>query len=183
MVEPSLQSFKDGDDVALKKVYVEYRGPFINYARKFQLDEEAILDIYQDAIIALHENFASGKIKEMDSSIKTYLFSIGKYKIYSYLRKHNKMRVLDDQHIPDTETKGFDFELDENPLTEKQAILKKALEKMGGKCKLILELFYFRGLTIDEIRVSENYENNNTVKSQKSRCLKTLKEMILKPQP
>ena len=182
MEEPSLQSFKEPGDAALKKVYVNYRAPFINFARKFKLSEDEILDVYQDSIIVLRENILSGKIEQLNSSIKTYLFSIGKYKIYAHLRENNKMKVLEEQQVPEKETGTFDFEMEGNPLTEKQTLIKNALEKMGGRCKLILELFYYRGLTIDEIRISENYENNNTVKSQKSRCLKTLKKMILNPE-
>lgn len=179
--EPPLQSLVEDDDLALKEVYLEYREPFINYARKFSLDDDDILDIYQDSIIAMRENFIEGNVTELTSSIKTYLFGIGKYKIYAHLRKNNKTKVLEEQHLPENEEEGFNFEMSENPLTEKQEILKKALEKMGGRCRNILELFYYRGMSIDEIRDSEGYENNNTVKSQKSRCLKSLKEMILNP--
>lgn len=177
--EPSLKSFKEADDTALKEVYVSYRASFINFARKYELGEDEILDIYQDAIIALRENFVSGKIEELNSSIKTYLFSIGKYKIYAHLRENKKMRVLEDYNTPEAEVEDLDFSSGEESLSEQQVMLKAGLEKMGKSCRLILELFYYRGMTIDEIRVSQNYENNNTVKSQKSRCLKTLKNMIL----
>lgn len=181
--EPPLQDFINGDDTVLKNIYIDNRLPFINFARKYQLDQDEILDIYQDTIIAMHENFTTGKVQKMQSSIKTYLFSIGKYKIYAHLRENNKMRVLDDQHIKEEEeTQDFDFAVNNDPLTEKQTIIKAALEKMGGQCCNILKLFYYRSLTIDEIRISEGYENNNTVKSQKSRCLKKLKEMILNPE-
>ncbi len=180
--EPPLQDFINGDDTALKEVYVEYRLPFINFARKFQLEQDEILDIYQDTIIAMHENFISGKVEEMRSSIKTYLFSIGKYKIYAYLRANRKMNLLNDKDLPKTAAQEYDFEINENPLTEQQVLMRNGLEKMGGRCRNILELFYYRGLTIDEMRISEGYENNNTVKSQKSRCLKKLKEMILNPE-
>lgn len=176
--EPPLQNFIDGDNTALKEVYINNRLPFINFARKYQLDQDEILDIYQDSIIAMHENFINGKVEKMQSSIKTYLFGIGKYKIYSYLRENRKMGDLKNEALPDEPN----FEIDESIPNEKQLIIKKALEKMGGSCRNILELFYYRGLTIEEIRISEGYQNDNTVKSQKSRCLKKLKEMILNPQ-
>lgn len=179
--DPPLQALIGDDAPALKKVYLEYREPFINYARKFRLNNDDILDIYQDSIIAMRENFMEGNVTALTSSVKTYLFGIGKYKIYAHLRKNNKMSVLEEQHIPEREEESFDFEVNENLLTEKQEVLKKALKKMGHRCRNILELFYYRGMTIDEIRDSEGHENNNTVKSQKSRCLKTLKEMILNP--
>lgn len=182
MVEdPPLENFRKGDDEALRKVYVEYRQPFLNYARKFQLDDDAILDVYQDSIIALHENLVRGKLKDLKSSLKTYLFGIGKHKVYAYLRKHKKTHLMENEQIPSESVPEFDIEPERGFLTEKQEHIKKALEKMGGRCQNILELFYYRGLTIDEIRDCEGYENNNTVKSQKSRCLKNLKKMILEP--
>ena len=180
--EPPLQDFINGNDDALKEVYLDNRLSFINFARKFQLEQDEILDIYQDTIIALHENFISGKVDKMRSSIKTYLFSIGKYKIYAYLRENKKMNLLNDNDIPGTEAHEYDFKINENPLSEQQKLMRNGLEKLGGRCRNILELFYYRGLTIDEIRIAENYENNNTVKSQKSRCMKKLKEMILNPE-
>lgn len=179
--EPSLQAFKEANDTTIEKIYVNYRAPFINFARKFKLDDDEILDIYQDTIIILRENVINGKIKDFSCSIKTYLFGIGKNKIYAHLRKNNKMKVLEHGDALRDETENLDY-VPEVDLNEQQTIVKEALEKMGGKCKLILELFYYRGLTIDEIRVRENYENNNTVKSQKSRCLRTLKNMILNPE-
>jgi len=179
--EPPLENLRKGDDQALRKVYVEYRQPFLNYARKFQMDDDSILDIYQDSIIAMRENLINGKVNDLKSSLKTYLFGIGKYKVYAYLREHKKTHLMDTVDIPGESVPEFDVEPEGNPLTEKQELIKRALLKMGGRCRNILELFYYRGLTIDEIRESEGYENNNTVKSQKSRCLKTLKQMILNP--
>lgn len=176
--EPPLHALKEADSQALKKIYLSYRVPFLNFARKYQLSDSEILDIYQDAIIALRENIINGKIELLSSSLKTYLFSIGKYKVYSRLRELNKMSVIEDYKTANEEEENFDFEINTS-LTEQQVLLKEGLENLGEKCRVILELFYYRGLTIDEIRISQKYQNNNTVKSQKSRCLKTLKEMIL----
>lgn len=179
--DPELEKLKRGDDEALRKVYMEYRRPFLNYIRKFELDQDTILDIYQDSIITLHENILHGKLTHLTCSLKTYLFGIGKFKVYAYFRKNKKTFLVEDSHDLEKSTEEFEVEIEKPTLTEKQQRLKNALKKMTGKCKEILELFYFRGLTIDEIRDYEGYENKNTVKSQKSRCLKTLKKMILEP--
>jgi DNA-directed RNA polymerase specialized sigma24 family protein len=42
----------------------------------------------------------------------------------------------------------------------------------------VLKLFYYNGFTLEEIQQHLNYGNYNTVKSQKSRCLKNLKDLI-----
>ena len=68
-----------------------------------------------------------------------------------------------------------------NELTEEQEQLRKAFKVLGQKCKDVLTLFYYRGFDLEEIKNSLNYTNKDVVKSQKSRCLKTLRNMILKP--
>ena len=69
---------------------------------------------------------------------------------------------------------------EEQPLTENQNKLYTALNKIGTRCRNILELFYLQGLSIKEILATENYSSENTVKAQKSRCLKQLKELANK---
>jgi RNA polymerase sigma-70 factor (ECF subfamily) len=56
--------------------------------------------------------------------------------------------------------------------------LKKYFDALGEKCQKILTLFYYQQYNIKEIMAEGNYNSENVVKSQKSRCLKTLKEAI-----
>ncbi|GAA0872896.1 hypothetical protein GCM10009117_20430 [Gangjinia marincola] len=176
--QTTLEALKKGDEEALQEIYISNREPFINYALKFNLDRDEILDVYQDAIIALQENIVSGKLSSLSSSIKTYLFGIGKYKIYEKIRKQSKLTLVEENTLKEEE---YDLDLHEDAPSEQQILLKEGFSMLGDRCKRILELFYYRGYTIDEIRVSENYENNNTVKSQKSRCLKSLRQAVLNP--
>lgn len=169
-----ITGLKKGDNAVLKKIYVAYRPDFIAFARKFSVSEDDIVDCYQDAIIALQEQAIKGKLNNLKSSVKTYLFGIGKYMIYEKARKNNKTVM----HIADSKT------IDEVPVDFSQEInkqqqqLKKGFEKLGKKCRQVLTLFYYRGYTIEEIAEHLNYENKNVVKSQKSRCLKQLKQML-----
>lgn len=61
---------------------------------------------------------------------------------------------------------------------EMQKALQKAFVTLGKKCKEILTLFYYRGFTLDEISETLNHDNKNVTKSQKSRCIKQLKEKV-----
>ena len=88
--EISLQSLKQGSDQALQQVYEDNRDKFINFARRYNLDTDDIIDIYQDAYIVFYNNVMSGKIESFTSSISTYLFSIGKYLIFDKMKKNNK---------------------------------------------------------------------------------------------
>ena len=169
---------KKSDKAALKMLYTENRNPFINFARKFRVSEEDIVDTYQDAIIALTEKAFLGEMDNLSCSVRTYLFGIGKYMLYEKARK-NKKRVLD---FP-LEKEDYNYrEISQNFIGEEpnnlQIALQKGFASLGKKCKEVLSLFYYRGYTIDEISEKLNYKDKNVVKSQKSRCMKQLKEKI-----
>ena len=173
-------SLKNGQEKAFKKVYQENRSLFINFGRKYNLIEQDILDIYQDAYIAFYENISSGKLVELKSTISTYLISIGKYMIMDRIRKNKKKveaePMLNYINQVDDEVDAFDF-LD-HELNKDEKILVQNLEKLGEKCRIILTLFYYKKYSIKEIMHAGNYNSENVVKSQKSRCLKTLKDLF-----
>lgn len=174
-IEPTLDKIKQGDNIAFTKMYEAYKDAFIAFAGKYGIGNEDAIEIYQESIIALFENAASGKLQELTSSVKTYVFSIGKYKILEFLRASKRTTHLESFHLKDDyET----IEIKENVLTEKQRLLKLNFSNLGARCQNILEQFYLFGKTIAEIKEFENYENENTVKAQKSRCLKQLKQLI-----
>lgn len=175
-----LELLKKRDQQALREVYTSNKEGFVAFAKKYSIANDDILDIYQDVIIALLENIALGKLETLNSSLKTYLFSIGKYMIYDYLRKKKKMKLVTSFKNEDFEgdfENEFDF-LFNKELTGNQKKLYASFNKLGDKCKEVLSLFYYRGFTIDEISEHLNYNNKDVVKSQKSRCLKSLKAKI-----
>lgn len=171
---------KNADKKALKMIYIENRTAFINFARKFSVSENDIIDAYQDAIIALSEKALQGELDNLKCSIKTFLFGIGKYLLFEKARK-NKKRVLDfplekEDYNYKNIAEGF---LEETP-NQLEILLQKGFVSLGKKCKEVLRLFYYRGFTIEEISEKLGYKDKNVVKSHKSRCIKQLKEKINK---
>ena len=173
-------SLKSGQQGAFKEVYQGNRELFLNYGRKYNLTDPDILDIYQDAYIAFYENIVNGRLTELTSAISTYIISIGKYMIMDMMRK-NKKKVegnvsLEQVNYVDEEITTFDIYTEE--ITDEEKLLANYLEKLGEKCRAILILFYYKKYSIKDIMAAGNYNSENVVKSQKSRCLKTLKELF-----
>jgi len=171
-------SLKEGSEEAFKKVYHDNRNLFLNFAAKYGMEREDSLDVYQDAFTAFYENICNRKLVELRSAISTYLLGIGKYMIMDRMRKKKRKTNIE---LPmslvqelDTEIESFDLEMEE-PSAE-DALLQRMLDRLGEKCKMIISLFYYKKFSIKEIMKAGNYSNENVVKSQKSRCLKTLKE-------
>ncbi|MRI00564.1 sigma-70 family RNA polymerase sigma factor [Kriegella sp. EG-1] len=178
--EITLQDLRKGSDAVLKKVYEENRDKFLNFARRYNLTEEENIDVYQDAYVIFYENIMSGKLETLTSSISTYLFGVGKYLIFDQMRKNKKTvgENFDLSRVGESDELVSTFEMEKPGLSTEQELLRKYFNTLGNKCQELLTLFYYRGFTIQEIMEAGGYNSENVVKSQKSRCMKTLKERI-----
>lgn len=176
----TLDDLKQGSEQAFKKVYLDNREKFINFARRYSLSEDDLTEVYQDAYLAFYENIMNGKIKTFTCSISTYLFSIGKYLIFQKVKDSNKTinPDYDFQIVRENEIDIDALDIENDELTEEQQLLHENFSTLGKQCQELLTLFYYRGYTIKDILEFGNYNNENVVKSAKSRCLKTLKERI-----
>ena len=172
-----LVALKNDDKTVLKSVYLEHKPAFIGFAKTYNIVNEDALDIYQDAIIALRENALKGHLDNLKSGLKTYLFSIGKYMFYKRLKEKQKLHLI---HSIE-ETSDFDElkikDVDYN-FNTRQRQMQQGFKSLGAQCKRLLSLFYMRGFTLDEIVEELNYNSKDVAKSQKSRCLKSLKQTI-----
>lgn len=175
----AVRDLQSEDRLKLKSVYLRYRNEFISFGKKYGLDQEALQDIYQEAFIALRKKAMEGRLDTVQSSLKTYLFGIGKYKIFDDLKKR-KREVRLEPHLHGSQDEIPEIAVTaEEPLNERQSRLRLQLQKLGEKCRKLLTLFYYRGLSIKEIVDVGGYKNPNVVKAHKSRCLKTLREMMI----
>ncbi|WP_149274998.1 RNA polymerase sigma factor [Pareuzebyella sediminis] len=177
MDKTALKDLQSDDRLKLKALYNRYRAEFLNFGRRYNLDKDDLADVYQEAFLALRKRAIQGKLNAIDSSMKTYLFAIGKFKIYDALKSKKREIPYETQlHIVEAELPEVEIDT-EQPLTEKQLLLRTYLKELGEKCRQVLTMFYYRGLSIEEIAKHAEYKNENTVKAQKSRCLKTLRQL------
>ena len=168
-----IEQLKQKNLKTLDKVYLTYKEEFFLFARGFSISEEDIADVYQETVISFYENIQKGKLNQLTSSLKTYLFAIGKFKIY---KQANKSEINYNDAVvfyANEEIKTFEIAVS----NKRQKILKKAFNSLGDKCKIVLELYYYEGLTLDEIQNYLKYSSKDVLKSQKSRCLKQLKKI------
>lgn len=167
---------KAGDEKAIKKVYEDNKNGFLIFANRYGLDKDELTDVYQDAVIALLENAKKGKIDDLKSSLTTYLFGIGKFMIFQRLKKNNKT-------IPSDDIENLEFEYEdysEDEINLQIVALREGLKKLGEQCQKVLTLFYYEEKKLDEIQTLLGYTNKDVLKSQKSRCLKQLKDFTKK---
>ena len=173
--EPTIDELLTKTNETFETLYVAYRDDFVRYSKKFSIKEDIAVDIYQETFISFYQNLLSGKLTQLTSSIKTYIFGIGKFKIYEHLRVDSKLKIIDEPLRSDITE---DLDLDSQVLNEREQLVKKQFKKLGQQCQEILELFYLQGRSISEIQVFKEYESTDVVKSLKWRCLKKLKQLV-----
>lgn len=180
----TLQDLKEGSEKVLQFVYEDNRAKFLNFAKRYDLPQEDLVDIYQETYIAFYDNVMNGNITSFTSSISTYIISIGKYMIFDALKKKKKIvhPDMNSAFIQKRDEFTENFEIETNELTTEQQLLRAHFSSLGKKCKALLDLFYYRGFTIKDILEHTDYNSENVIKSAKSRCMKTLKERIFNAQ-
>ncbi len=176
------QSFIDtltkSNEKDISKLYYLHRDAFFNFGKKYGVSQDTMADIYQETFVVLRRQAIEGRLKEINSSFKTYLFAVGKRLIFNYYKKYKNIVSLESVlHIVDDKAEKINLE-EPSELSVEQKLLRTFFDKLGKRCQEMLILFYYRGLTIEEIANTSGYENVNVVSSQKSRCLKQLKQMI-----
>lgn len=170
-------SLKSGDMTVYRSYYTSFKSDFISFAYKYTHDKEMILDVYHDAFIILYENILSRKLVELHSSLKTYVFSVGKYTLINRLKKESSLSDLNenlqDDDLAQVHVSQFDFG-EEKEITR----VRGQMSQLGEKCRELLRLFYYKRYSIEAIMYQMGYKNENTVKAHKSRCIKTLRENL-----
>ncbi len=173
-----LARLRQGDETALAKVYTMYRLEFIQWMKvKYSCDNESAKDIYQNTIMTFAQKVEKGQVEHLTSSIKSYLFGIGKNKYLEFRKAQSKYRLIEEMpRKTELETIEEEAALEE----ERQlALLEECLALLGEPCRSLLELYYFHGMSMKEIRSHLMYKNPNTVKNIKYKCLNRLRRIFV----
>jgi RNA polymerase sigma factor (sigma-70 family) len=165
---------KAGHEEDLDEIYRKYRKEFLTWiTRTYHCSEEDGKDIFQSVVIIFYESIVKEKLTELTSSIKTYLFAIGKNKIQELTRTQSKEVMIETVN----ENEHFYLPKGQDEGDDNFKKVEKCLETLGDPCKSILELYYYQKLTISQITEKLNYKNADTSKNLKYKCLQRLKKI------
>lgn len=174
--EQLIRRLKAGEVRFLDDIYLAHRDAFLNWITgRFNLGREESADLFQDTVIVFYENVTKGKLTGLTANLRTYLFSIGKnlalkrHRNKAMLRKHEEALKMEIAEAEDPFAENGD---------ERSTAVKAALNKMEEPCLSILKRYYYFRQSMADIAEAMDYKNADTVKSQKSRCMKHLKSMV-----
>jgi len=177
-----IELIKKGDPRGLNTAYEAFRSEFVHWLMKFQKwDNEEAREYYQAAILIVYDNIHAGKLDTLRSSLKTYLFGIGKNLVWQNYRTSQRQQAIGAEFYlqnylqpEDEDGKSVEMNLD---------IISHSFNQLGEPCHELLEQYYFHRKSMDEICASMGYKNPETAKNQKYKCMERLRKMAFGAKP
>lgn len=184
----TILSVKNQDERVVQSIYNAFRPKFENWLKgRYKIgNPEDCREIYQRSFTVLFFNIKRGKLNDLEASLETYLFGIGKMVVREWWREQSNQKGLVSLE-PDTDSgEGHLKEIDlfSSVLTKDtvdddlRRKLLNALEQLGEPCKTILKLFYWERNSMEAIANKTGYKNEQGAKKKKYLCLTRLKELM-----
>lgn len=169
--------------------YNKVRPLFVNTLRSrfCELDYDTIEDLYQESFLAVYENLQAGKVRE-NTSWQSYIIGIGIKQAFKLLR--HKTETIYEYDNSDADGQLQISRVVEKILSERveeesvynnieaQGLLGEELNFTPEPCNKIIRLFYYDGMSMEDIATAVNFRNATTAKSKKSQCMKSLTERV-----
>lgn len=175
-----LQKIRANDKKVIAEFYKSCRNEFIGFATKnYAVNFSLAKEIFQEAFLAMYRNICDGKLVELKSSLKTYLFQIGRNLISNEMKKDIKhLEVEENLHASWEEDNPFDKHEDRTRSENFVSAIKSAMDALDEKCRQLLHFFYFEKKKYDEILLIMNYSTIDSLKTQKYKCFKKLENFV-----
>jgi RNA polymerase sigma factor (sigma-70 family) len=168
-----LDLMKSGNNEVLKRLYKKYRTSFLQWAQWKYSGVDAA-DIYQQAFTIFYFNVKDEKFTGM-SSIRTYLFAIGKNLLNKVVQTPRTTDAIDDVDELALPSETF---LDTYDVTHRQQLVSSILENVGEPCKTILTRYYYDNFTMESIADSMGYKTAMVAKKKKCECLSKIRAVL-----
>lgn len=123
----------------------------------------------------------SGEVKPMTCSLTTFLMAFARTEYRELVRstKEDYFEELYD-NATDADVLVTTFDKAEDAEEQKIRIVDDCISQLAPRCAEILTLFYYKGMSLDEILMQRTDKNSskNGLKTAKNKCMNTLRERI-----
>lgn len=175
MKDLSLELLKSGDVKTYKHLFDVLYEPLCQYALLYLNDEPTAEDLVHELFIWIWENPEKLNIQ---SSLKSYLFSSVRNRCLNYNRDHKKTSALDEV-FQEVESELFQElnEFENQDFEQLKVLVNRAIDELPPKCKEIFLLSRESELTYAQI-AEELVISKKTVENQMGIALRRLKEKL-----
>ena len=169
-----LEEIAGGDRQAFKTLYIKYQPRLIKFcSRLLKNDISIAADVADEALIEVWRSAGSFSGKSLPS---TWIHSIARFRTIAYLRKNKEVLLDDDSASINLEDTSLSAE-DNIFINDRNDQLIEGLGKLSNKHREIIELVYFRELSIKDISAMLDI-SDNTVKTRMFYARKHLKSIL-----
>jgi RNA polymerase sigma factor (sigma-70 family) len=173
-----LELVRSGDSAVLRDLYRKHRSAFIQWA-KWKYTGADVADVYQQSFTIFYFNVRNGKFTGMTSSIRTYIFAIGKNLLNKLAQQKRPSEPIDDVKESDLPA---DTMFDRYEATHRQQLVGAILENLGEPCKTILTKYYYEDFSMESIADRMGYKTAGVAKKKKCECLTKIRAALLAKQ-
>lgn len=143
--ESSYRRFLNGDESAFREILDLYSENLIFFINRYVNNISVAQELSEDVFV---EILLQKKRYNFKTSLKTYLFTIGRNKAVSYLRRCARKPEYTYEYIEnEADRKSIE---DEFIRREQERELHEALERLNSDYKTVLHLIYFEDMCSDE---------------------------------
>ncbi len=174
-VEEIIEGIKARDNCVLQYIYKYYYPSIHHFIISNSGSTDDAKDIFQESIIVIYRKVKDQKHFLINSSFKTFIYSIARNIWLKHLRtkKYEGQKIQDHQSFIDLKDEPFKISNEDLKMT----LYQKYFKQLPEDCQNILKLTA-RDIPQKEIAQAMNFKSENYVKKRKHNCKEKLIEMI-----
>ncbi|MCY7359189.1 MAG: sigma-70 family RNA polymerase sigma factor [Rudanella sp.] len=174
-----LEGLENGSDAALNQLYNRHFPMVLQLILSNNGSEDDAKDIFQEALVVLYEHVQAGTFV-LNAQLKTYLYSVSRRLWLKQLARKGRYSTLGPDDLMESDALvTVDNDLIEHERRDSQFDhMTTSLGKLGEPCRTLLEDFYIRHLSMQDITEKFGYTNADNAKTQKYKCLMRLKRLF-----
>ena len=170
-----VEKIKQDQNKALKDIYHLYRSDCVTWLQnQYSVREDEAVDVFQMAMITLYDSAIQDKVKSETTDVKSFLYGVAKNKVYELLRLKKKRIPAEDHFVM---RKFISADMHYFDTEDALNLAVTVLDELGDPCKSVIQMYYYKNHSMEEITEKMGYKNADTTKNQKYKCLKRLQSI------
>jgi len=170
-----LRGLAGNDKAAVETIYRENYTMIQSFILNNSGSVDEARDIFQEAMMVLYEK-SKDTTFSLNCKIKTYIYSVSRRLWLKRLQQLNRYSAQVDgiaEVVPVEEEIG-----EHEKRNEDFVLMEHALGKIGEPCKSLLDAYYLKKKSMQDIAEEFGYTNADNAKTQKYKCLVRLKKLF-----
>lgn len=173
-----IEGLRLNNSAVIRSVYKKFYPVIARMVLNNSGTEQEAKDVFQETVLVLYHH-AQGQQFSLTCALQTYLYSVARRLWLKQLHKKHGLYKLDErfaegEDVIDAANDLEAFEQKDQNINR----MKESVGQLGEPCKTLIEDFYTRHLSMDEIAEKFGYTNADNAKNQKYKCLQRLKKIF-----